>query len=191
MELVSNKEYLKKYRERNKEELKEYERKYHQKHEKKIKEYQREYHQKHKKETKEYYKTYNKKHYIINKQKRRKYISDNRIHIKNKRTEYRNKNPEVFLRASIKHLERLRKPLNLSSKEYRHAIHGWSNSVKNHDYNICQICGSLEDLNSHHLFHKNLHPKLSLNLNNGITLCKLCHNEVHGFNAYKPQKDTN
>ena len=82
----------------------EYFKKYNQEHKKEIKEYQKEYHQKHKKQAKEYYKIYSKKYYIVNKQKILKYITNNKNHIKTKRIEYRYNRPEVFLKASIKHL---------------------------------------------------------------------------------------
>mgnify|MGYP000303142762 CR=1 FL=1 len=68
----------------------------------------------------------------------------------------------------------------LSSHNYSMAIRGWAKLVKGRDNNECQVCGSEEDLQAHHIFHKLQYPELSLNLNNGITLCKDNHYESHG-----------
>lgn len=71
---------------------------------------------------------------------------------------------------------------NLSSRGYGHALASWSRAVKERDSLTCGIC-SIDDINSkmrsHHLLYKNTHPLLSLNVNNGITLCIPCHNELH------------
>ena len=83
-----------------------------------------------------------------------------------------------------------KKVLDEYSRKYRYSIQSWSKSVKNRDYKTCQNCGFVGSI-AHHILHKSKYPKLSLNLDNGITLCKKCHNECHGFNTYKPQKDTN
>jgi len=55
----------------------------------------------------------------------------------------------------------------------------WKNNIKNRD-NSCQICGSKNNLNSHHILHKEYYPKLALNINNGVLLCNEHHNECHG-----------
>lgn len=60
----------------------------------------------------------------------------------------------------------------------------WSESVKERDKGICQICFNKGNI-AHHIFYKSKYPKLSLNLNNGITLCKKCHKEVHLMDYHK------
>lgn len=66
---------------------------------------------------------------------------------------------------------------NLSSHEYRYTLVSWSKVIKIN--NICQVCGSKDNLEAHHIFHKIKYPKLSLNPNNGIALCRQCHKETH------------
>ena len=59
----------------------------------------------------------------------------------------------------------------------RWALQSWSRFIKSRD-KLCQNCGGLGEI-SHHLLFKSLYPKLMLNRNNGITLCKSCHSELH------------
>jgi len=54
----------------------------------------------------------------------------------------------------------------------------WSKSVRKRHNHRCQVCGKRATL-SHHLFFRSLYPKLQFNLNNGISLCKKCHAEIH------------
>lgn len=58
----------------------------------------------------------------------------------------------------------------------------WSEDVKKRDDAKCQICNTVEDVKSHHIFYKSLYPQLQFLLNNGITLCHKHHMEVHGWN---------
>lgn len=51
--------------------------------------------------------------------------------------------------------------------------------VLKRDNNSCRSCGSSEDLHIHHLTYKH-HLKELDNLDDLITLCKNCHNEIHG-----------
>ena len=56
----------------------------------------------------------------------------------------------------------------------------WANKIKGRKKK-CQCCGSVaKELQAHHLIYKSFVPKLSLNLNNGMRLCLLCHDQVHG-----------
>ena len=71
---------------------------------------------------------------------------------------------------------------DLSSTGYSHALGHWSKSVKYRDNLTCQVCESIHEtknLRSHHLLYKNDYPLISLNINNGITLCIPCHNDIH------------
>ena len=77
-------------------------------------------------------------------------------------------------------MEKLGKTFKLNKNEFQWAFNSWSLIVKKRD-KICQICNSEENLIAHHLFYKSKYPKLALNKNNGITLCKDCHYEVHGW----------
>jgi hypothetical protein len=67
-------------------------------------------------------------------------------------------------------------------KDFQRALFYWSKTVKERDGNICQICGTRKGLISHHILFKFHHAQLSLNENNGITLCKDHHDELHRLN---------
>ena len=62
--------------------------------------------------------------------------------------------------------------------------HKWSKEVKKRDNYTCVYCGSTENLHSHHILSKHKHPEHRLLLNNGITLCGVCHREEHKINGY-------
>ena len=96
------------------------------------------------------------------------------------KSDYEN-NPEKTLEKNIRQLEKLGKPLNLSSSEYKRSLQAWSKTVKK-DNLKCAICGTQKNLKSHHLFYKASYPKQSLMKNNGIVLCQQHHYEAHGMN---------
>jgi 5-methylcytosine-specific restriction endonuclease McrA len=58
-------------------------------------------------------------------------------------------------------------------------LYKWANAVKARDKNICQECGISNELEAHHIKSKSEHPKFALILDNGITLCKSCHEVRH------------
>ena len=43
----------------------------------------------------------------------------------------------------------------------------------------CQICGSTENLEVHHIKAFALYPELRTEPSNGITLCHMCHRKIH------------
>ena len=92
---------------------------------------------------------------------------------------YRKENPEKGLKLMNKYLSKISDYFSMNIKEYLWALELWSLSVRKRDNNKCQICGNTKDLNAHHIIHKIKYPQLSLNLNNGITLCIDCHYQVH------------
>lgn len=47
----------------------------------------------------------------------------------------------------------------------------------------CQVCGSLQNREAHHMDHAAYFPEQRFDLTNGITLCKSCHGQFH--NNYK------
>lgn len=57
----------------------------------------------------------------------------------------------------------------------------WSNQVKERDDWTCQECGSQEQLHAHHVKERFMHPELVDDVDNGITLCELCHAKKHPY----------
>jgi hypothetical protein len=55
----------------------------------------------------------------------------------------------------------------------------WRTSVFTRDNYTCQKCGSHKDLNAHHIRSWHSHPDLRFDINNGLTVCRNCHAEIH------------
>jgi len=69
-----------------------------------------------------------------------------------------------------------------TSKENRQARNSYQNHlkknrdiIKNRDNNECQLCGSTDNLQPHHILPRSKYPELACNNDNIITLCKTCH----------------
>lgn len=58
----------------------------------------------------------------------------------------------------------------------------WASMVKLRD-GKCTECGSVYDLHAHHVKQYKSHPDLRYDVNNGITLCAVCHREHHKSNG--------
>jgi len=129
-----------------------------------------------------------KRWYINNKAKskddHRKWVARNPEYYKNYQKKYYKKYSERIFKINRNQLEKFGKIFDMNSQEYLYALNSWSKVVKKRD-KCCKICGLTKNLNAHHIFFKKFIPQLSLNLSNGITLCKSCHEELHGFKIYK------
>lgn len=55
----------------------------------------------------------------------------------------------------------------------------WKNQVKKRDGNLCQICGTLNNIHVHHLENYAANKNLRYILDNGITVCGKHHNLFH------------
>jgi hypothetical protein len=55
----------------------------------------------------------------------------------------------------------------------------WRKAVLNRDDNRCRSCSAEEKLEAHHILSWKDHPEARLLLENGITLCRQCHDKVH------------
>ncbi len=51
----------------------------------------------------------------------------------------------------------------------------WRDNIIKRDNNKCSQCGSVENLEAHHIKPRSIFPELSLISENGITLCHDCH----------------
>jgi 5-methylcytosine-specific restriction endonuclease McrA len=54
----------------------------------------------------------------------------------------------------------------------------WQKLIKKRDRYHCQYCGTLKDLQIHHIKGFTAFPELRFDVNNGITLCKKCHGSI-------------
>jgi hypothetical protein len=53
----------------------------------------------------------------------------------------------------------------------------WRNEILKHG--CCECCGSMDDLEAHHVLYWSESPKDRINLNNGMCLCHECHTKEH------------
>ena len=65
--------------------------------------------------------------------------------------------------------------------EYRE----WKQNVLNRDMGICQCCGSDKHPEVHHIFSYEKYPRLRVDVDNGITLCKWCHQKYNSHFGHK------
>lgn len=64
-------------------------------------------------------------------------------------------------------------------------IRKWALGVKERAGFECEICGSSEDLEAHHILPYKDYPKARLDLDNGACLCKEHHKDFHKKYGYK------
>ncbi len=124
------------------------------------------------------------RYYQENKPKFKQYRYDNREQRREYISKYQKNNPEKRLVIMKRHFEKYGKVFDMTYVGYINALIMWSKTIKKLDNNMCKLCGSIENLNSHHIQPKGDFPELSLFLDNGITLCEECHGEIHGFDIY-------
>ncbi len=93
----------------------------------------------------------------------------------------RNDHLEQRLEYMIKYFEKLGKSFDMTSIQYKYALNYWSKTIKKLDNYLCKNCDSTDNLHAHHMMPKKDFPELSLDLDNGVTLCEDCHSEVHGY----------
>lgn len=69
--------------------------------------------------------------------------------------------------------------VNISKGRTERGYAKFRSSVLKRDNYACQHCGSKENLEVHHKKSYAKHPRLRTTVSNGITLCRLCHREIH------------
>ena len=61
----------------------------------------------------------------------------------------------------------------------------WARAVKIRDNCTCQVCDARgTQLESHHKNAWNAYPEERYSLDNGVTLCKQCHNRFHNIYGF-------
>ena len=55
----------------------------------------------------------------------------------------------------------------------------WREECRNRDKNQCTLCGSVERLHVHHILPYKDYPDRRWDINNGQTVCALCHEKIH------------
>ena len=138
--------------------------------------------------------TYDKQYYKENREKRsiqkKQYYKDTRKERLAKQSQYqkdhpeviekyRKDHPEVFLKSKKKQLTRLGQMFDKDCHNMRYAIDAWSKTVRKRDKNKCTWCNSTKNLVAHHIWHKVFCPESTLDVDNGITLCRDCLMEQH------------
>ena len=133
---------------------------------------------------KEYYKSHKEQH----NERMVKWRKNNKSYVSDYNKKYRKEHPEKKLKSDKKSLNKLLTKSNYphikGTLELESAYRSWANSVKKRNDYECVICGG-EGKIAHHLFHKSKYPNISLNVENGITLCNSCHGEYHSINGFK------
>lgn len=121
--------------------------------------------------------------YLENKERHKAYMKAWRLENKEKKaawdSQYQKANPDKMYAANKKYLLKL----NLVNKKISgRTLSAWSTQVRERDA-ACLYCGSTDKLQSHHILSKSKHPEFALSLDNGITLCKICHIQEHILNG--------
>lgn len=79
---------------------------------------------------------------------------------------------ECGWRVSLPHLDNLQKRTNSP-------LRNWSVQVRKRDGMRCVVCGSIENLQAHHIIRASVNRGLALSIGNGVTLCARCHLMAH------------
>lgn len=58
-------------------------------------------------------------------------------------------------------------------------VRNWVKKVK--EKNVCEMCGSTESLEAHHIVRWSDYPKGRIDINNGMCVCIDCHADLHKY----------
>ena len=112
-----------------------------------------------------------KKYHRKNKEKRNNYSNEWRKENPDYNKNWAKNNPVSIYKSTKKYAEKH------SSFYTKMDLKAWGDVIK-HIWNNCIVCGSTEKLEAHHVKPRAQFPELALEIDNGITLCKKCHNEI-------------
>ena len=146
--------------------------------------YVRDYNLKNKEKIRSYRKKYDKEYRRKNIEKLR--IQDKQYYQDHKEQyrQYHKNNPEIRFKANMKQLKKLGNNLNMDHFLVRYALVDWGKSIRKRDPYCKMGCGNKSEI-AHHILYKSKYPKLSLDLDNGVGLCKECHYTYHDLNGWR------
>ena len=143
--------------------------------------------------------------YEAKKQRDRKWWSENKKEIANKRRKQYKEDPEKYRKQKredyLKHIEKRKARVKEFKKEFPQKVNAWNKIYKDkirhgglkkttfeRDGYICQLCGSSQKLQIHHLDGLGTNvPKEKRNnvLDNLITVCCSCHTTIHLYQRWR------
>lgn len=82
------------------------------------------------------------------------------------------------MKSKIRKTIRIYQQLTYEGFSHPTRLSQWYANVKERDV-VCQVCGTDENLQAHHIIYKSVCPLLQFSINNGITLCRNCHSDTH------------
>lgn len=110
----------------------------------------------------------------------KKWHRENKEKVNAKKRIWRQNNPEKRRIIEQNQLKRIQQAYNYDNiSQVSFLLQYWAKLIREKYHNLCQVCGNTAK-HTHHILHKQHHPNLALNENNGVPLCVSCHNEVHG-----------
>lgn len=63
-------------------------------------------------------------------------------------------------------------------------VERWRNAVLKRDSYRCRKCGAGEELHAHHIARWADSPELRLVVENGLTVCRACHQQIHAKRSW-------
>jgi len=85
----------------------------------------------------------------------------------------------------IKLITKKRRRKTFGKKPKKADLAVWSKIIRKRDGLKCLSCSSSKDLHAHHMVSKHRRPKFALLIDNGITLCSMCHMGYGGVHHSK------
>ncbi len=80
--------------------------------------------------------------------------------------------------------ESIDQPIIINRNDETPGYNEWRKSIISRD-GKCVCCGHDKHLEAHHLFGYKENPSLAINENNGVALCKFCHDKYHNMYGIK------
>ena len=102
--------------------------------------------------------------------------------------ECKNKGEALYYSGENSHSYNHDKPLEERLLERKYIeYYEWRKRVYDKDKYTCQCCGDYRggNLVAHHILNYSEHEELRTDVNNGITLCNICHKDFHDTYGYK------